>query len=72
MAYILLIISDCFHTEYITSVVGERCLDAALEAWADPDNHGCVIVAELPDGTTWHFNPAQHPRFVHGPVQEVA
>ena len=67
---ILLIVSDVFHTEYISASDDVSCLDTALHLWADPDNDGCVIVAEMPDGTTWHYNPAQHPRFIQGPVQE--
>lgn len=66
---ILLIVSDVFHTEYISAKNDATFLDEALRMWADPDNDGCMITAELPDGTAWWFNPAQHERFVHGPVE---
>lgn len=65
----LIVVYGPFDKNLAFSVDSAHCLDAALDAWADPENDGCVIVVEMPDGTTWHFNQEQHPRFVHGPVQ---
>lgn len=64
-----LIIDNGFNTIFCP-VRGDSVLDAALDAWADAENNGCILSVETIDGEPgWFFNPDQHARFVHGPVE---